>query len=181
MILSEQMGTRNDIQWQYSNEGSITLNKELIDGMDGISFDLIHMIQNTLSRNPLFVKHKYINLKKYRVERALECSIWCTINLIFLKEIICDRKIMEYFVAGMSHLLCGQLEPKGSPQPRKDPNRSIHPPQLPSFMPSLGETPLTIHKKSPQVTSFIERGMGRSRFENGSFPYLPQNIFCAKK
>ena len=89
----------------------------------------IHIIQNTLSRNPLFMKHKNMTFKKNsRGAGALECSILCTVNLKFLKIFIFDQKIMEYFVARMSHLLCGQLEPKGSPQPRKDPNRSIHPP-----------------------------------------------------
>ena len=54
------------------------------------------------------------------------------------------------------------------------------PPQLPSFMPSLGETSLTIHKKSPQVASSIGRGKRRADLKM-TFSYLPQNIYCAKK
>ena len=141
--------------------------------MDGILYFNpfeIRIIKNTLSRNPLIVHvivHVYLMFQEHW--NAQYCAR-CTANLKCLKISILVKTIMKYFVAGMSHLLCGQLEPKGSPQPRKDPNRSIHPPQLPCFMPSLGGTPLTIHKKSPQVASSIGGGKGEADLKMTLFP-----------
>ena len=54
------------------------------------------------------------------------------------------------------------------------------PPQLPSFMPSLGETSLTIQKKSPQVASSIGRGKRRADLKM-TFSYLSSKYLLCKK
>ena len=78
--------------------------------MDGILYFNpfeIRIIKNTLSRNPLIVHvivHVYLMFQEHW--NAQYCAR-CTANLKCLKISILVKTIMKYFVAGMSHLLCG--------------------------------------------------------------------------
>ena len=155
------------LKWGIHN----TLNKELIDGMDGISFDLIHMIQNTLSRNPLFVKHKNINFKKISCWKGIGM-----LNMVHSKSHISKRNNFwptnyGIFCGGNESSIVRVVGAKRIPLAKKRPQSiDTSPQQLPCFMPSLGGTPLTIHKKSPQVASSIGGGKGGADLKMTLFP-----------
>ena len=104
------------------------------------------------------------------VSGGLESSRLCAANLKFSK-IHFSQKNNEIFSGGNESSIVRVVGAKRIPLAKKRPQSiDTSPQQLPCFMPSLGGTPLTIHKKSPQVASSIGGGKGGADLKMTLFP-----------